>query len=212
YSKTVEYALNRCLVEGVPLREIPRQVHRRSRVLWENVGGDGCTVALAACRMGEIVNVFTGPPLDPKQDRSAVNRFLNSSGRKVVCGGSTAKIVARVLGQELQEDRHSRSFLAPPKYRIEGIDLVTEGAVTLNQVFNVIDEDPALYEDSSGVTELCRFLMQADRVNFFVGAAQNPGHGGISFCQKGILPRPKVVSLLKERLVASGKLVVVEKM
>jgi hypothetical protein len=69
----------------------------------------------------------------------------------------------------------------PPEYEIEGIDLVTEGAATLNQAFNILDEDPDLYDEASAVTRLCRLLLEADIVHFLVGGAQNPGHNTITF-------------------------------
>jgi hypothetical protein len=139
-----------------------------------------------------------------------VGRFLQSEGRKVVCGATTAKIVGQRLGVSLEVEQ-SESLIAPPTYRLKGVDLVTEGAVTLNQAYNILDEDPTEYEEESGVTHLCDLLHGADRVNIFLGMARNPASGDIAFRQQGILPRIKVVPLLAERLRQQGKLVVVEK-
>ena len=93
---------------------------------------------------------------------------------------------------------------------IAGIDLVTEGAVTLNQVYNLLDEDLAAFTEDSGVTELCSLMQVADRVNIMIGGAKNKASGGISFRQCGILTRENIVPLIAEKLRACGKLVVVE--
>jgi len=101
-------------------------------------------------------------------------------------------------------------MIAPPSYFIEGIDLVTEGTVTLNQVYNILDEDPRNYEETSGVTELCNYLRAADRINIFMGLAANPASESISFRQKGVLSRHNIVPLLVEKLRRQNKLVVLK--
>jgi hypothetical protein len=181
----------------------------RARQLWGDRLGDDCTAVFAHCRPGKQLSLLTGPPYRPAADREFVEQFLATSGWKVVCGATTSKIVARHLGKELAMDEDG-SLIAPPSYRIEGIDLVTEGAVTLTQVYNILEEDPSRYEEWSGVTELCDLLRAADRIHFFVGTASNPGNLSIAFQQKGILPRTRTVPLIRERLTKAGKLVVVD--
>ncbi len=202
--------VNDCLVEGADLKSIPRLVHRQARDYDGEKAGDDCTVVLAACRWGNTVNILTGPPSDKTQDRAVVKRFLAMEGRKVVCGGTTAQIVADYLEKPLTVEQNPDLALAPPRYLLDGIDLVTEGAVTLNQAYNVLEEDPSRFEERSGVTELIELLRSADRVNFMLGVAPNPANADISFRQMGILTRDKIVPLITEKLRNAGKLVVVE--
>jgi len=202
--------INTCLLDGVLPREIPPYVHRRALEHWGPSPGDDCTVTLALSRWGNTVNVLTGPPSDPAQDNAVVAKFLLAEGTKIVCGGTTAGIVARHRGKKIAIDTESQPTIAPPKYTVEGIDLVTEGAVTLNQVYNVLDEDASAFEEDSGVTELHQHLRSADRVNFLVGVARNPASDNIAFRQRGILTRMQIVPLLADRLRKAGKLVVVD--
>jgi hypothetical protein len=208
-SEGVVRYLNDCLADGVPLRELPDRVHRQARQLWR-VGGDDCSVAIAACYRGQIVNVLTGPPADHANDNPMVHRFLKSEGLKIVCGGTTAELVARALKQRVEIEQNPKSLVAPPRYEIEGVDLVTEGAVTLNQVYNLLDEDVNNLKEDSGVTELCALLQIADRVNIFLGTARNRASGDITFRQRGILHRHRIVPLIAEKLRTAGKLVVVD--
>ena len=76
--------------------------------------------------------------------------------------------------------------------------------MTLNQVYNIYDEDPTRYEEYTGVTRLCELLRSADRINLFVGQARNVAEGDISFRQQGILPRSKIVPLLTESSARPG--------
>ena len=201
-----------CLIEGVKQWELPKYVLAQARKVWGKIQGDDCSVILASCRWGKTVNILTGPPADPKNDRAVTQKFLQTEGTKVVCGGTTSQMVAKCLDTQVVMEPSSESMLTPPKCRIDGIDLVTEGAVTLNQVYNVLGTDPSRFDEESAVTELHELLMSADRVNIFMGAAINPATAHISFQQKGILTRHAIVPLIAQKMREQGKLVVVEEM
>ncbi len=201
------------LSEGMPPANLPEAILREAEQMsFDPTGmtrGDDCTILMATCRLGNTVNILTGPPADKQRDAAAVREFMQLEGIKVVCGGTTAKVVARHTGRRLEMRQECVSTIAPPECLIDGIDLTTEGAVTLNQVYNIIDEDPGKYEADTAVTKLCDLLLAADRVRFLVGRS-NPQTGeDICFRQRGITPREKIVPLLAEHLRGQGKLVTV---
>ena len=198
-----------CLSDGHSPKELACMVHDHARNSWGE-GGDDCTVVTAWCRRGQILNILTGPPSKKDQDGAIVRRFMQAEGLTAVCGGTTAEIVARVLGKSIRMANDPASLIAPPRFEIPTVDLVTEGAVTLNQVYNVLDEDLNDLIEISGVTELCALIQVSDRINFIVGQAKNQASGDISFRQAGILTREHIVPLIAAKLRAAGKLVVVE--
>ena len=110
-----------------------------------------------------------------------VDDFLALSGRKVICGSTTADIFSKITDRSVTALPVSNSFSSPPKYEIEGVDLVTEGAATLSQAYNILDVDIKEYKELNAVTELCLLLKEADTVNFLVGGAKNTGNTGIAF-------------------------------
>ncbi|MHB1461966.1 MAG: SpoIIE family protein phosphatase [Armatimonadota bacterium] len=195
---------------GVAFHDLPEHVMSRTVKLWGTSLGDDCSILLAGCRPGNTVNIFTGPPTDPEKDMEVVNRFMMLQGTKVVCGGITAQITAENLGVPIEMEEKPKSLLSPPRCYIDGIDLVSEGAITLNQIYNVLDEEPGALEDDSAVTELHELLKNADRVRIMMGGAINPATRDISFRQKGILTRQAIVPLLARKLQEAGKLVIVE--
>lgn len=202
--------LTELLSDRRPLRELPRAIHDRARSLWETAGGDDVSVAMALGCWGKTLNILTGPPANRALDHEIVHRFLLMEGWKVVAGSTTAEIVARHLGHSLHTQQNVPSHIAPPRYYLDRVDLVTEGAITLNQVYNVLEEDPAELEEETGVAELQRLLREAHRINFIAGQARNPAHGDIVFRQRGLLTRNHIIPLLGEKLRAMGKLVTVE--
>ncbi len=186
---------------------LAKRVHAQARKLWGKTCGDDCTVIGALCRPGKVATIFSGPPLDKTQDTKVVEAFLALPGLKIVCGATTAQIVARHLSQKVQVNTSDSSLIAPPGYSLTGIDLVTEGAITLNQLFNIFDASPLDFEAESSVTRLYDALIDADRVNFIVGKSQNVGHADIAFKQQGIMPRHKVIEMLAQKLRVDGRLV-----
>ncbi|NSW57702.1 MAG: SpoIIE family protein phosphatase [Armatimonadetes bacterium] len=199
------------LGEGIRPADIPQAVTGRAVQLSAGTAGDDTTALYAWCRAGKTVTILTGPPAEKRRDHEVAHRFMAMDGAKVICGATTADLVARYLGTEVRMDHASHSLVTPPAYMLDGVDLVTEGAVTLNQLYNVLDEDDASFEEPSAVTELHNLLRSADRVNILVGQARNPANTHITFRQQGILPRHKIIELLAEKLQAAGKLVVIER-
>ncbi|MDR1960493.1 MAG: serine/threonine-protein phosphatase [Planctomycetaceae bacterium] len=189
---------------------VPDRVHQVQVPYSHKVAGDDCTVVLAYCRNGQTVNILTGPPRDRNTDTAVVKKFMDAHGLKIVCGGTTSKLVSKYLDVPLEMIQNSGSDIVPPRYDIKGISLVTEGAVTLNQVYNIIDEDLDKLDEDSCVTELRLLLNVADRVNFIVGLADNRANDDISFRQRGVLSRNVLIPLLVEKLSKEGKLVNVE--
>lgn len=196
-----------CLADRIPLNELGRKVQLRARELWGKTQGDDVTATLLAARLGQSLTLLSGPPANRSDDARALHEFFEASGRKVICGASTAMMAARYLGRPLRVDQENASPITPPRYYLEGIDLVTEGVVTLNQVFNILGADPTRYEPDSSVSILSSWLKEADRLDFLVGRAANLGGSDISFLQQGIQPRQIVVPLLAEALSHIGKLV-----
>jgi hypothetical protein len=196
---------------GGGVKAAPRILHDQARALWGAGPGDDCSAVLSSCRIGRDVVILTGPPADRALDRDVVVDLLGREGSLVVCGGTTAGIVARVRGMEVEVEPDTDLGITPPRYHLQGMDLVTEGAITLNQLYNIWDEDPAGFEECSAVTDLLVLLKAADRVTIIQGGARNPASQSVAFRQQGILDRERILPLLAERMRAEGKLVLVER-
>lgn len=206
-----EFISGRLHRERMSLREIPREVLRQaSRLNNGSLGRDDMTAASVICRTGQTVTLLTGPPADRRLDRQIVENFMARPGRKIICGASTATLAGRELNTKVEIEKDPSSLIAPPRYFMEGIDLVTEGAVTLNQLNNVLDLDSSRFDEISGVTELYDLLMQADRVDILMGTSRNPANEDISFSQRGILSRQAILPIIADKLLHKGKHVRIE--
>ncbi len=205
--ENVNKFVNDELRKGIELKDLPQKIINQVKKIWKQRCEDDLTVSLIYGRKGRSINLFTGPPIEQANDEEIVNSFISNEGLKIVCGATTAKIVARILNKQLEMDSSFNSAIAPPNYEIEGIDLVTEGAVTLNQLYNIWGESMENLEKNSPVTELYALLNVADKVNLFLGGTRNSAGNDISFKQSGILNREKIIPLLIQKFKEDGKIV-----
>lgn len=199
--------INGCLSKGYDLKEIPGKILAQVKDISGATYGDDVTCVLLFCREAKVLNVLTGPPGKKTDDAKVVKEFMAMKGSKVVCGSTTAEMVARVTGTTVSVSEISDAYYKPPSYEIPNIDYATEGAITLNQVYNVLEENPESLDKESSVSNLCKFFHSCDTINFIIGTAANPGHQNIVFRQMGVFPRDVIVQLLAEKLKKLGKVV-----
>ncbi len=171
---------------------------------------DDTSILLIHRRKAVSLTILSGPPEQKNSDQEFVARFMAQEGLHIICGSTTADIVARELKRKVQMVEGSLSLGSPPEYIMQGIEMVTEGAVMLNQVYNIIDEPIAHLTDSTPVERLCKYLLQADSITFMIGNALNDAHTSLLFKQVGVKPRSTTMKLIKEKLEQMGKLVIEE--
>jgi len=180
--------------------------------LYADHPGDDVSIAVIKVRHKRVANVFTGPPSNRGEDAQWVDRFTHRLGQRVVCGGTTAKIVARHLGHSLDVDLSTITAEVPPMARLAGMDLVTEGILTLTRLRDMLRggaERASVRFAVDGASSLLRLLLEVDHIHFLVGQTVNPAHQNPELPhQIGI--RVGVVREIIEELRRLGKEVTVE--
>ena len=146
--------------------------------------GDDATACVVRIRRREPMNILFGPPRNPDDCNRMMSLFFSKEGKHIVCGGTTSSIVAKYLGKPVKATLNFEQSDVPPIATIEGVDLVTEGVITINKVIEYAKDalsDNEKYEIWSvhrdGASMICRLLFEeATDINFFVGRAVNPAH------------------------------------
>ena len=154
--------------------------------LYMDKPGDDSTVMVASISPRQVVNMFAGPPKNKDDDPKMVRDFMTSSGKKLICGGSSANIVARVLNRSIETSLDYVDPLIPPIATIQGIDLVTEGVLTLSRTVEILQEyldheTDSFYfkklDEKNGAAMLAKILLEeCTTLNLFIGTAINPAH------------------------------------
>lgn len=146
--------------------------------------GDDTTVCTVKIRRREPMNVMIGPPADPNDTPKMMSLFFSKEGKHIVCGGTTSNLAAEFLNKTLDASTVYIDPDIPPTAKIEGVDLVTEGVITISRVLEYAKDYLAnneQYENWSykkdGASLIAKLLFaEATDINFFVGRAVNPAH------------------------------------
>lgn len=146
--------------------------------------GDDTTIGAIKIRVRKQVNLMIGPPKDPADVNKMEALFFSKTGKHIVCGGTTSTLAAQYLGKPVIPVLDYLDPEVPPIAKIEGVDLVTEGVITMSKVLEYANDylsDNQLYYDwsnkSDGASQIARMLFEdATDINFFVGRAVNPAH------------------------------------
>lgn len=146
--------------------------------------GDDTTVCTVKIRKRSQVNLMIGPPSDRRDVNKMQALFHSKDGKHIVCGGTTSTITAEYLGKPMIADLNYLDPEIPPMAKIEGVDLVTEGVITISKVLEYAKDylaDNETYTQwgykRDGASLIARMLFEeATDINFFVGRAVNPAH------------------------------------
>ena len=128
-------------------------------------------------RQPRKILVCSGPPFDGKRDGELAELVRTYPGTKIVCGGTTAQIIARELKREVSVSLKRDPSGLPPTSRMEGVDLVTEGVLTLGKVKVLLDALGNTEVSGKGTdARMARMLLEHDIIDFVVGTRINPVH------------------------------------
>ena len=154
------------------------------RDLYMGKPGDDTTVAALRIRERQLVNLMIGPPVNPEDDEKIMRLFFGQGGKTIVCGGTTSTIVAKYLHTSVRTCLDYLDPEIPPIGFIEGVDLCTEGVLTMKHVVELArryssgtDTYSEWIGKKDGASLIAQMLFEsATDVNLFVGRAMNPAH------------------------------------
>lgn len=205
----MEY-LDKNFFEGMTARGVACLLAGACNDLYVGEPGDDTTVAAVRIRKVSKVRLMVGPPVERDRDDFYISRFLEGEGKKIVCGGTSSQIVARHLGEKVSASFEFPDKDVPPIGYIKGIDLTTEGVLTLRKLLELSeaylsssDLSPKRSNKRDGASLLANMLFEeATHVTFFVGQSINAAHQGLPI---DITMKLKLVESLTDNLRKMGK-------
>lgn len=154
--------------------------------LYMNKPGDDTTVATVRIMAKQDVSLLSGPPMNAQNDSRYVIDFMAEEGKKIVCGGTSATIVSREINEPLIPSIEYTTPDIPPIASMKGIDLVTEGVITLKKVVEILkmyinnptDKNTILMMDvGHGAADIAKILIEeCTHLHLFIGTKINPAH------------------------------------
>ncbi|MDD3420670.1 MAG: SpoIIE family protein phosphatase [Candidatus Gastranaerophilales bacterium] len=159
-------------ISSSKLSELIVQEARRKEV--DKKAKDDISSVVLYFRKPRELLIFTGPPYDASRDNEYAQILDVYDGKKAICGGTTANLVARELNREITSDLRKAAGNLPACSFMDGMDLITEGVLTLTKTVEYLENGNQDPNDAAG--KLMNLLLDSDCINFMVGAKLNQAH------------------------------------
>lgn len=138
---------------------------------------DDISCAIVYFREPRKLLICTGPPYDKEKDSKLAAKVKNYEGKVILCGGTTADIVARELNRKIIDELVFEDPELPPESFLEGIDLVTEGILTLQKVNEILKTfDNSVKLGKGPADKIVKLVMESDEIHFIIGTRINIAH------------------------------------
>jgi serine/threonine protein phosphatase PrpC len=157
---------------------LAQRVVKRASANDLNTPKDDLTCGVIYFRHPRKTILCTGPPFSPEKDKEFASILKKFNGKKIVSGATTTEIIARELNRTVTDEERTDATL-PPSSKIDGIDLVTEGVLTLSKatyLLNTLDFNSNTQFGKGPADEICKLLLDSDEIYILVGTKINEMH------------------------------------
>lgn len=121
--------------------------------------------------------LVTGPPIERSKDKELASTIANYKGKKIIAGGSTTDLIARELNLKVTDSLDFHDPELPPISYMDGVDLVTEGILTLNKVWKILSDYNLNYHPGKGpADQIVKLILESDHIDIIVGTKINEAH------------------------------------
>lgn len=188
-------------------RGICSQLISTCKDLYDSKPGDDTTAVVIRLHREKNISLFIGPPKKKIDDSSLITLVKSVPGKKIVCGGTTSNIIANGLKSTIEMDLTNFTAEVPPCGYMEGVDLVTEGLLTLSKVKDILTDYINKSKTSSSVPNIAGndgaskivsiLINEGTNINFYVGEAINPAHEDTGYPQQFNLKLQIIKDIMK---------------
>ena len=161
----------------ISARELSRKIVKQSELNDILKPKDDTSCVVFYVRQPRKLLICTGPPFTEEKDKYLGEIVKNYQGKKIVCGGTTSKIVARELNREITVDLNNVISALPPSSQMDGVDLITEGIITLGSLAELLEKGTPKNLIGKGPDwDMFRMILDADIIDIVAGTKINIAH------------------------------------
>lgn len=202
--------LNEFFSSGMKYEEAVEKTLQHCKAISGSKWEDDTSLVMVKTRNAITTNILTGPPSSKNMDAQFVGDFNRAPGLKIICGSTTLDVYTRHTGVNAEMVESLTPFEAPT-YKVQDIDFASEGAVMLNQLYNLYEINPKNLDAGAPITRLKELLDMSDKICFYLGRAENTEQNeSMIFSQLRIFPRHRIIRMLGDKLKELGKVVTVK--
>lgn len=162
---------------NISAHTLAKNIIDQSMLIDNDILKDDASCCVLYYRRPRKLLIVTGPPFHKENDVLLAQSINDFNGRTIICGGTTSKIVARELHVEVKIDLKNYTQGLPPKAFMMGIDLVTEGIITLAKVSEELSSIEKMEQVRNTISgEIIKMMLESDEIQFISGTRVNNAH------------------------------------
>lgn len=166
-----------CKRPDISAKDLSKLVLEKARMYDGLKFKDDASCTVIYFRSPRQLLICSGPPYKKNSDAHFANLVNAFDGKKIVCGGTTAQIIARENDTPIETGLISLQSDLPPESKMEGIELVTEGILTIGKVVEILENDLDIEDSKYGAAaSIVKLLLENDYINFLIGTKVNNAH------------------------------------
>ncbi|MBN2166119.1 MAG: SpoIIE family protein phosphatase [Marinilabiliaceae bacterium] len=161
----------------ISAQQLSHLITERAKANDSGLFKDDATCQVIYCRTPRKLVLASGPPYYDNYDRHLAERVESFDGKKIICGGTTSKIISRELNRPIEVIINTEPSDLPPISKMDGIDFITEGILTLGKVSGLLEKQkPATITGNGPAEKIIRFLLSCDSILILAGTQVNNAH------------------------------------
>ncbi len=215
YGQGVEDYIKSLINENrdISAKSLAEKIAAKALLNDNNIAKDDISCVVIYFRKPRLAMLVTGPPIDPRRDILLAKRVHEFGGERIICGGTTANILAREWNTEITVPLKNIDISMPPMGKMSGVDLITEGIITLGQVSEFLESGiPEECHNKNPALLIVNTLLDRDKITFLVGTKINDAHQDPNMPVELEIRRnivKKISRLLKDKYLKETELIFV---
>ncbi|MBK3517398.1 SpoIIE family protein phosphatase [Carboxylicivirga marina] len=158
-------------------RQLALKIMQRAKANDADNFKDDATCQVIYCREPRKLVLASGPPYHKNCDSMLADRIDSFNGKKIICGGTTSKIISRELKRNIHIELNNYNPELPPVGEMPGIDLITEGILTLGAVSSILEQLQSNTVKGTGPAEqMVKLFLNSDSILILAGTQINNAH------------------------------------
>lgn len=159
---------------NISAKDLSEKIVKKASANDLHVPKDDLSCVVVYFREPRRTMICTGPPIQPEKDAQFAEKLRSFAGKKIVSGATTTEIISRELRRTVVDEPIVDHTL-PPTSKMDGIDLITEGILTLSKVVYLLTNviKPGYLYGKGPADRLYELLLESDEIHILVGTKIN---------------------------------------
>lgn len=138
---------------------------------------DDITCAAFTFRQSRRLLFCSCPPATEKGFDKLAQNIIDYTGQTIICGYPLAEKISEKLKSPIRKNATSTDPNLPPLWFIDGVDLITEGFLTLTRVIDIMENYEDMTTGRGPAYRIIKMMLNSDHIQMVIGTKESTTDG-----------------------------------